>query len=185
MPSENILLWRNLSSRKMIIIIIIKVIIIIIIIIMIMIITMMIIATITILMMILIDNNFYGKSNILLRTFSSCSYAVKLQLFMSYCGSMYTAFLWCDFTKRKYRQLEVAYNNVFRKLMGYYKYCRASGMFVENRTDAFDACVRKLAYGFRERLDISDNPLIETVINNSARRSSKLLLLWEDYLYWP
>ena len=57
--------------------------------------------------------NFYGKSNMLLRTFSSCSYAVKLQLFMSYCGSKYTAFLWCDFTKRQYQQLEVAYNNVF------------------------------------------------------------------------
>ena len=38
--------------------------------------------------------NFFGKSNMLLRTFSSCSYAVKLQLFMSCCGSMYTAFLW-------------------------------------------------------------------------------------------
>ena len=73
--------------------------------------------------------NFYGKSNMLLRTFSSCSYAVKLQLFKSYCGSMYTAFLWCDFRKRQYRQLEVAYNNVFRRLMGYDKYCRASGMF--------------------------------------------------------
>ena len=80
---------------------------------------------------------FYGKSNTLLGAFSSCSYAVKLQLFMSYCGSMYTAFLWCDFTKRQYRQLEVAYNNVFRRLMGYDKYCSASGMFVENKTDGF------------------------------------------------
>ena len=32
--------------------------------------------------------NFYGKSNMLLRTFSSCSHAVKLQLFLSYCVSM-------------------------------------------------------------------------------------------------
>ena len=46
---------------------------------------------------------FYGKSNMLLRTFGSCSYAVKLQFFMSYCSSMYTAFLWCNFTQRKYR----------------------------------------------------------------------------------
>ena len=129
--------------------------------------------------------NFYGKSNMFLRTFSSCSYAVKLQLFMSYCGSMYTAFLWCDFTKRQYRQLEVAYDNVFRRLMGYEKYCSASGMFVENRTDGFDTRVRKLVYGFRERLDISDNSLIEIVVNSSAWRSSKLLQLWEDYLYWP
>ena len=69
--------------------------------------------------------------------------------------------------------------------MGYDKYCNASGMFVENRTDGFDARVRKLVYGFRERLDISDNSLIETVINSSVWRSSKLLQLWEDYLYWP
>ena len=129
--------------------------------------------------------NFYRKSNMLLRTFSSCSYAVKLQLFMSYCGSMYTAFLWCDFTKRQYQQLEVAYNNVFRRLMGYDKCCSASGMFVENTTDGFDARARKLVYGFRERLDMSENSLIETVINCSAWRSSKLLQLWEGYVYWP
>ena len=88
--------------------------------------------------------NFFGKSNMLLRTFSSCLYAANLQLFMSYCGSMYTAFLWCYFTKRQYRQLEVAYNNVFRRLWGYDKYCSASGMFVENKTDGFDALVWKL-----------------------------------------
>ena len=128
--------------------------------------------------------NFYGKSNMLLRTFGSCSYAVKLQ-FMSYCGSMYTAFLWCDFTQRKYRQLEVAYNNVFRRFLGYDKYCSASSMFVENRTDGFDARVRKLVYGFRERLQISANSLIETIINSSAWRSSRLLNLWEKYLYLP
>ena len=129
--------------------------------------------------------NFYGKSNMLLRTFGSCSYAVKLQLFMSYCGSMYTAFLWCDFTQRKYRQLEVAYNNVFRRFLGYDKYCSASSMFVENRTDGFDARIRKLVYGFRERLQISENSLIETIINSSAWRSSRLLNLWEKYLYLP
>ena len=43
--------------------------------------------------------NFYGKTNMSLRAVGSYSYAVKLQWFMSYCGSMYTAFLLCDFTK--------------------------------------------------------------------------------------
>ena len=85
----------------------------------------------------------------LLRTFGSCSYVVKHQLFMSYCGSMYTAFLWCDFTQKKYRQLEVAYNNVFRR------YCSASSILVDYRTDRFDARICKLVYGFRERLQIS------------------------------
>ena len=129
--------------------------------------------------------NFHGKSNKLLRTFGSCPYAVKLQLFMSYSGSMYTAFLLCDFTQRKYRQLEVAYNNVFRKFLGYDKYCSASSMFIENRTDGFDARIRKLVYGFRERLQISENSLIDTVINSSAWRSPRLLNFWEKCLYLP
>ena len=90
--------------------------------------------------------NFYGTSNILLRALGLCSYAVKLRLFESYCGFMYTTFLWCDFTKSQYRQLEVAYNNVFWRVMGYDKYCSASSMFVENRTDGFDAGVRKLLF---------------------------------------
>ena len=102
---------------------------------------------------------FYGKSNMLFRTFGSCSYAVKLLLFMSYCGSMYTVFLVCDFTKRQYRQLEVAYKNVFQRYLKYDRYCSASSMFVENRTDGFDVRVCKLVYGFKERLQISENSL--------------------------
>ena len=131
--------------------------------------------------------NFYGKLNMLLRTFGSCSNAVKLQLFMSYFGSMYTAFLWCDFIQRKYRQFEVAYNNVFRRFLGCDKYCSASSIFVENRFDGFGARIRKLVYVFRERLQISENflILIETIVNSSARHSSRLLNLWEKYLYLP
>ena len=73
---------------------------------------------------------------------------------MLYCGSMYTASLWCDFTRRQYRRLDVAFNNVFRGLVGYDKYCSVSGMSVENKTYCFDARVPKLVYGFRERLHI-------------------------------
>ena len=69
--------------------------------------------------------------------------------------------------------------------IAYDKYCSASGMFVENRIDDFDARVRKLIYGLRERLHISDNSLVETVIDSSAWHSSKLLQFWEEYMYWP
>ena len=54
---------------------------------------------------------FYGRSNMLLRTFGACWYDVKLLLFMSYCGSMYTSSIWCKYTKKQYYQMEVAYNN--------------------------------------------------------------------------
>ena len=31
--------------------------------------------------------------------------------------------------------MDIAYNNVSRRFVGYDKYCSARGMFVENRTD--------------------------------------------------
>ena len=39
---------------------------------------------------------------------------------------------------RQNRQMHVACNNVFRRLMGYHKFRSASGMLVENRLDNFD-----------------------------------------------
>ena len=55
-------------------------------------------------------------------------------------------------------------------------------MFVENKTDGFDASICKLVYGFRERLQISENSLIETVQNSSAWRSSRLLKFFGEVL---
>ena len=45
----------------------------------------------------------------------------------------------------------------FRRLMGYHKFCSASGMFVENRIDHLDAPIRRLVYGFYQRLMCSGN----------------------------
>ena len=117
--------------------------------------------------------SFYGKANMLLRTFNYCSADVKKkQLFSSYCGSLYTCHLWWNHTVRQYRQMHVAYNNVFRRLMGYHKFCSASGMFVENRIDNFDARKKWLVYGFYQRLMCSGNSLVNYVMNSSAWLSS-------------
>ena len=76
---------------------------------------------------------YYGRSNMLLRTFGACSYTVKLLLFMSYCGSLYTSNIWCKYTKKQYYQQEVAYDNDFRRFFGYDRFSSASKMFVEFR----------------------------------------------------
>ena len=126
---------------------------------------------------------FYGKANMLLRTFSQCSYHVKLQLFSSYCGSLYSCHLWCNYTVKQYREIQVAYNNVFRRLMGYEKFCNASGMFVANRSDNFDTRIRRLVYGFYQRLIVSENSLVKCVVNSSAWLSSKWYANWNKCLY--
>ena len=123
---------------------------------------------------------FYGRSNMLLRTFGACSYGVKLLLIMSYCGSMYTSSIWCKYTKKQYHQIEVAYNNVFRRLFGYDRFSSASNMFVDNRVDKFEARMRKLIYGFRERLNVSRNCLVICLLNSAAWSKSELRHKWEN-----
>ena len=122
---------------------------------------------------------FYGKANMLLRTFSQGSYHVKLQLFSSYCGRLYTCHLWCNYTVKQYREIQAAYDNVFRRLMGYEKFCSASGMFVENRSDTFDTRI----YGFYQRVIVSENSLVKCVVNSSAWLSSKLYANWNKCLF--
>ena len=120
----------------------------------------------------------------LLRTLGACLYDVKLLLFMSYCGSMYTSSIWCKYTKKLYYQMEVAYNKVFRRLFGYDRFSSASQMFVENRVDNFGACMRRLIYGFSERSYASNNCLVIRLINSTAWSNSELCQKWENvYMY--
>ncbi len=67
----------------------------------------------------------------------------------------------------------VAYNNVFRKFLGYDRYC--SAMFVESRVDTFNVRVRRMVYSFRERIYNSENNLIKCIINSTA---------WKDLIYF-
>ena len=126
----------------------------------------------------------YDKANMLLRTFNYWTADVKKkQLFSSYCGSLYTCHLWRKYIVRQYRQMQVAYDNVFRLLMGYHKFCSASGMFVENRNDNFDARIRRLVHGFYHRLMCSGNSLVNCVVNSSAWLSSDLYRNCNKCLY--
>ena len=71
-----------------------------------------------------------------------------------------------SFKKKQHYQMEVAYNNVFRRFFGYDRFF--SQMFVENRVDNFGARMRRLIYGFRERLHVSENCLVIRLINSAA-----------------
>ena len=69
----------------------------------------------------------YIRSNKILRMFSYCTIDVKMELFRSYCSSLYWCSLWSDYRKaswsdyRKasYRKLTVAFNNVHRRMLIY------------------------------------------------------------------
>ena len=58
----------------------------------------------------------YAQGNALIRKFYMCSEHVKCTLFRSFCTSLYTCQLWCNYKSESIRKLYVAYNNVFRLL---------------------------------------------------------------------
>ncbi len=102
---------------------------------------------------------------------------------MTYCGSMYAIQLWCRYTKKQYKKIIVAYDNVFHKFVGYDRYCSVSGMFVESRVDTFNVCVRRIVYSFKERIYNSENNLIKCIVNSTAWKGSDLLSSWNSILY--
>ena len=86
-------------------------------------------------------SNMYRKlccrSNMLSRKFNLCSVSIKNELFRVYCSSIYGIAVLSKFKKSSFRKLEICYNNAFRILHRYHKYCSASEMFVFNNINSF------------------------------------------------
>ena len=58
----------------------------------------------------------YVQGNALVRKFYMCTETVRMSLFKSYCSSLYTSTLWCNYHSELLQKVCVACNNVFRKI---------------------------------------------------------------------
>ncbi|XP_063890369.1 uncharacterized protein LOC135116758 [Helicoverpa armigera] len=103
------------------------------------------------------------KANMVARRFARCSREVKVTLFRAYCTSLYTCSLWAHYTSRDYSAIRVQYNNAFRAVVGLPRYCSASGMFTESRTDGFQATMRKRAASLVRRVRASANTILAMI----------------------
>ena len=125
----------------------------------------------------------YASSNILLRKFSHCSLPVKLQLVESYCLNFYCSSLWCDYTKQSFSKIRVAYNNIFRMLLGYSRRVSASEMFASNRIDGFEAHTRKSCFKFYQRALLCENNVVCSVNRNTWVTSNYMWRRWTLLIY--
>lgn len=91
--------------------------------------------------------------------------AVKVTLFKAFCQSFYTCSLWVNYTQKTINALRVQYNNAFRMLLGLPRYCSASGMFADARTDGFHAILRKRAASLLSRVRGSANGILSVIAN--------------------
>jgi len=122
---------------------------------------------------------FYSRANSLLRRFRYCSAAVKSELFSAYCSPMYCAQIWSNYSVSAISKLRVAYHSAMKLLFSVGRHTSTSWLFVNNRTDMFDARRRKVTYSFVTRLLSSDNDIIRVLVHSDGFCHSPF---WRHYV---
>ena len=125
----------------------------------------------------------YASSSAFPRKIVYCTQNVKLHLLESYCLNFYCSVLWCDYSIPSISKFRVAYNNVFRKLLGYGRRDSASSMFVMNTIDTYAAWMRKAYFTFRQRLLSSKNNIVTCINTNTWLRHNYMWQKWDNSLY--
>ena len=122
--------------------------------------------------------NLYCRGNTIIRNFKHCSEPVKFQLFQSYCTNFYCAPLWCKYNTEAFRQLQVAYNKIFRTLLQLEGRTSMTTAFVSRHLNPFIVIMRKLIVSFRSRILCSNNSILETLTTSIYFMSSTLVKHW-------
>ena len=126
----------------------------------------------------------YCRGNQIIRKFSKCSTYVKTQLFRSFISCMYCSPLWCSYTKETYTRLQVAYNYVFRRLLGFSKRCSMSSQFVSHNVPSFKENIRMSTTSFRGRTMTCANNIISDIISSPYFiYSSPLYSRWSTNIF--
>ena len=95
----------------------------------------------------------------------------------------YCSQLWVNHTKCSYNKLRVAYNNAYRRVLGYVKSDSASNMFVNNQVDNFDAHNRHLIYSLRSRILNCNNSIVVCLNDCFYIRGRYMWTSWQKSLY--
>ena len=101
----------------------------------------------------------YCRSNRLFRMLNKCSKNVLIELCRSFCTTFYCPYFWTAYKKTTFSKIRVAYNNVYRKLLGLCRRSSVSEMFAMNNISNFEALIRKSIFAFKTRLSNSDNTI--------------------------
>ena len=101
----------------------------------------------------------YARSNVIFRKFHHCPASIKVNLIKTY-WSPYCSQLWVNHTKCPYNKLRVAYNNTYRRVLGYVKSDSASNMFVNNQVETCITLYSPHHNSLRTRILNCDNSIV-------------------------
>ena len=123
------------------------------------------------------------QGNTLIRKFYMCSIDVKVELFRSYCSSMYTSQLWTRYTGNAIRKLYTAYHNSLKILIGVSTREENSPICANLNVKSCPALIRNLIFRFMSRLNASDNNIIRSICKSSCYYTSPMWKHWRRLLY--
>ena len=110
----------------------------------------------------------------LFRKFHMCSVSVKLNLFNSYCSSLYTSHLWWNYKKISVTKLQITYHSILKRNIGLSKYESISATCVFTNKQCCQSTIRNLVFKFVCRLNKSDNALIKSLLASSVVYSTRI-----------
>ncbi|CAL8125005.1 unnamed protein product [Orchesella dallaii] len=127
----------------------------------------------------------YAYGNLLSCRFQSCSANVKRYLFTTFFSNIYCSSLWVPVQQKYLKQMQVAYNDVFRSMFNYSRRSSASKMFAENGISDFTAMRRRAVYSLLSRLSTSNNVILKSIFNSRMLIDSSLFKDWKELLLGP
>ena len=118
---------------------------------------------------------------------------VKNQLFRSYISCLHCSALRLNYSTATFNMTRVAYNNVYRALMGITRGYghNISGKFCINNIDGLGAVLRKMISSLRGRLHKSVNTVLASYVSSRyfmlssplcAKWNMETLILWENVI---
>ena len=96
---------------------------------------------------------------------------------------MYCSHLWVQYNKCTYSKLRVAFNNVYRLILGFNRSDSASHMYVSNGLDNVDTVLRKNVYGFMQRVCNIKNDIVRSIVSCAMTMNNGMWSNWMHLLY--
>ena len=123
------------------------------------------------------------RGNALVRKFSFCDVQTKIQLFNSYCSTVYGSALWHNYTQENLRRLRECHNDILRFLMGVPRSHSASQLFVNLNLRSLDVLRRISVFSLKNRVENCNNELLLTLKQSDAHMTFRLHDEWHFRLY--
>ncbi len=124
----------------------------------------------------------YATGNALIRNFKNCCLEVKHLLFQSYCTNLYCSPIWSRYKVSSFDKIRVAFNNVFRNFFHLKRDTSISFYMAQHCIDSFKVIIRKLCYGFMQRVLKSQNKLVSSIVDSTFFTHSFIYCKWSNVL---